>query len=215
MNLGLAHIFHPMIISSLSSFILSSCLLSYCSVWHLPFCSCCFTMWWMNGLTSHCTEDILALLGTGRGLYSFPCVLVVDIQIHHLVELKLCLLFRGSRMCILTLLLDCSAETYHWLVVDMATSNSVSPNPYNKVCVTWVELGGLSPYLHIWLLRTTHWKRCILYFAMDSEGLVVYVDLFIGGLILDSPLSTWFLFQSSTLPLPVKTVLGQNYKFLP
>lgn len=144
----------------------------------------------MNGLASHCTEDILALPGTGRGLYSFSCVQLVDIQIHHLAELKLCLLFRGSRMCIFTLLLDCSTETYHQLVVDMATSNSVSPTSYNKVRVTWVELGGLCPHLHIWLLRTTHWKRCVLYFTMDSEGLVVYVDVFLGGLILDSPRST-------------------------
>lgn len=144
----------------------------------------------MKGLTSHCTEDILALLGIGRGLCSFPCVLHVDIQIYHLAELKLYLLFWGSRMCIFTLLLDCFAETYHQRVEDMATSNSVSPTPYNKVCLTWVELGGLCPHLHIWLLWTTHWKRHALHFAMDSEGLVVYADLFLGGLILDSPLSS-------------------------
>lgn len=46
-------------------------------------------MRWMNGLTAHCTEDILALLGIGRGLCLFPFVLHVDIQIHHLAELKL------------------------------------------------------------------------------------------------------------------------------
>lgn len=158
MNLGLAHILHPVIISSLSfhpQFLLAVLLLC------LPFCSCCFPMRWMNGLTSHCTEDILALLGIGRGLCSFPCVLHVDIQILHLAELKLCLLFQGSRMCIFPLLFDCSAETYYQLVVDTAASNSVSPTPYNKVCVTWVELGGLCPHLHIWLLRTTHWKRCV------------------------------------------------------
>ena len=141
MNLDLAHILYPMIISSLSPFTLSSCLLSYCSALHLPFCSCCFIMRWMNGLTSHCTENTLTLLSISRGLCSFPCVLHVDIQIHNLAELKLGLLFWGSRMCIFTLLLDCSAETNHQLVVDVAISNSMSTTPYNKLYPTrwnWV-----------------------------------------------------------------------------
>lgn len=142
-----------MIISSLSPFTLNSCLLSYCSAWHLPFCSGCFTMRWMNGLTSHCTEDSLALLGIGRGLCSFPCVLHVDIQIHNLAELKLCLLFWGSRMCIFILLLDCSAEIYQGYLEQCVYNFLQQGLPYK------VELGGLCPHLHIWLLRITHWKR--------------------------------------------------------
>lgn len=177
MNLGLARILYPMIRSCPSHFNLSSCLLSafllLCLASAMPFSSCCFHMWWANGLTSQGTGDILALLGTWRGLCSFPYVPHME-DIYHLAELKPCLLVLASRMCILTLPFDCSTEKYHQLVVDMTTSNRVSfsvfPTPYRNGWVNWVGLGGLCPHLHIWLLRTTHWKRCVTLFNYGLWG---------------------------------------------
>lgn len=77
----------------------------------------------MGEWTSNYSGDILTVLDTWRGLRSSPCILYIeDLCLYHLVELETCLLILAFRICILTLLFDCSIQKHHWPVVDITSS---------------------------------------------------------------------------------------------